>query len=77
MVSERYRVFGGPPGLSADVVSFWADVCEQVSANEDFRKEMNELGQPPVYRGPDEAKASIASMQERMQAIVDKNNLAE
>jgi len=77
VVSERYRVFGGPPGLSDDVVNFWADVCEQVTANEDFRKEMNEIGQPPAYRGPDEAKASIAAMQERMQTIVDKNNLAE
>jgi tripartite-type tricarboxylate transporter receptor subunit TctC len=77
VVSERYRVFGGPPGLSQEIVDYWADVCEQVSANEDFRNEMNELGQPPVYRGPAEAKASIDAMQERMQAIVDKNNLAE
>jgi tripartite-type tricarboxylate transporter receptor subunit TctC len=77
VVSERYRVLGGPPGLSADLVDYWADVCKQVTSNEDFRSEMNELGQPPAYRGPDEAKESIGAMQERMQAIVDANNLAE
>jgi tripartite-type tricarboxylate transporter receptor subunit TctC len=77
VVSERYRVLGGPPGLSADLVDYWADVCQQVTSNEDFRSEMNELGQPPAYRGPDEAKESIGAMQERMQAIVDANNLAE
>ncbi len=77
VVSERYRVLGGPPGLSDEIVSYWADVCQQVTGNEDFRAEMNELGQPPAYRGPDEAKASIAAMQERMQALVDKYDLAE
>jgi tripartite-type tricarboxylate transporter receptor subunit TctC len=77
VVSERYRVLGGPPGLSGDVVSYWADVCQQVTSNEDFRSEMNELGQPPAYRGPDEAKASIDAMQERMQALVDTYDLAE
>jgi tripartite-type tricarboxylate transporter receptor subunit TctC len=77
VVSERYRVLGGPPGLSDDVVSYWADICQQVTSNEDFRKEMNKIGQPPAYRGPDEAKASITAMQERMQALVDKYDLAE
>jgi tripartite-type tricarboxylate transporter receptor subunit TctC len=70
-------VFGGPPGLSQEIVDYWADVCEQVTSNENFRNEMNELGQPPAFRGPDEAKASIEAMQERMQAIVDANDLAE
>jgi tripartite-type tricarboxylate transporter receptor subunit TctC len=77
VVSERYRVLGGPPGLPEEIVSYWADVCEQVTANEDFRAEMNELGQPPAYRGPDETEAAIGEMQERMQSLVDTYDLAE
>ena len=77
VVSERYRVFGGPPGLSEEIVDYWADVCQQVTSNEDFQAAMNELGQPPAYRGPEEAKASIDAMQERMQSLVDTYDLAE
>jgi tripartite-type tricarboxylate transporter receptor subunit TctC len=77
VVSERYRVLGGPPGLPEDIVNYWADVCEEVTSNEDFRSEMNELGQPPAYRGPAEAKASIDAMQQDMQALVDTYDLAE
>jgi tripartite-type tricarboxylate transporter receptor subunit TctC len=77
VVSERFRVLGGPPGLSQEIVDYWADVCQQVTSNEDFRAEMNELGQPPAYRGPAEAKASIDAMQEDMQALVDTYDLAE
>jgi tripartite-type tricarboxylate transporter receptor subunit TctC len=77
VVSERYRVLGGPPGLPQEIVDYWADVCEQVTSNEDFRSEMNELGQPPAYRGPTEAKASIDAMQADMQALVDTYDLAE
>ncbi len=77
VVSERYRVLGGPPGLPQEIVDYWADVCEQVTSNEDFRSEMNELGQPPAYRGPAEGKASIDAMQEEVQALVDTYDLAE
>ena len=77
VVSERYRVLGGPPDLSDEIVSYWADVCQQVTSNEDFRAEMNELGQPPAYRGPDETEAAIGEMQERMQSLVDTYDLAE
>jgi tripartite-type tricarboxylate transporter receptor subunit TctC len=77
VVSERFRVLGGPPGLPQEIVDYWADVCQQVTSNEDFRAEMNELGQPPAYRGPAEAKASIDAMQQDMQALVDTYDLAE
>jgi tripartite-type tricarboxylate transporter receptor subunit TctC len=77
VVSERYRVLGGPPELPQEVVSYWADVCQQVTGNEDFRTEMNDLGQPPTYRGPDETQAAIDDMQARMQALVDTYDLAE
>jgi tripartite-type tricarboxylate transporter receptor subunit TctC len=77
VVSERYRVLGGPPGLPQEIVDYWADVCQQVTSNDDFRAEMNDLGQPPAYRGPAEAKASIDAMQQDMQALVDTYGLAE
>src|SRR5918996_5358980 len=77
VVSERFRVLGGPPGLPEEIVGYWADVCEQVTSDDDFRSEMNELGQPPAYRGPAEAKASIDAMQQDMQALVDTYDLAE
>jgi tripartite-type tricarboxylate transporter receptor subunit TctC len=77
VVSERFRVLGGPPGLPEEIVDYWADVCQQVTSDENFRSEMNELGQPPVYRGPAEAKASIDAMQSDMQALVDTYDLAE
>lgn len=77
VVSERYRVLGGPPGLSEEIVSYWADVCQQVTSNEDFQTEMNKIGQPPAYRGPAETKAAIDAMQNDMQALVDKYDLAE
>jgi tripartite-type tricarboxylate transporter receptor subunit TctC len=77
VVSERYRVLGGPPGLPQEIVDYWADVCQQVTSDESFRTEMNDLGQPPAYRGPAEAKASIDAMQGDMQALVDAYDLAE
>jgi tripartite-type tricarboxylate transporter receptor subunit TctC len=77
VISERFRVLGGPPGLPEEIVDYWADACQQVTSDENFRSEMNELGQPPVYRGPAEAKASIDAMQSDMQALVDTYDLAE
>lgn len=77
VVSERYRVLGGPPDLPQEIVDYWADVCEQVTSSEDFRAEMNEIGQPPAYRGPDETQAAIDAMQQNMQALVDAYDLAE
>lgn len=77
IVSERFRAMAGPPGLPQDIVDYWAGVCEQVVANPDFRADMQKIGQPPAFRGPKEAQASIDGMRERMQALVDKYDLAE
>lgn len=77
VVSERYRVLGGPPDLSEEIVSYWADVCQQVTSDEGFRTDMNALGQPPAYRGPDETQAAIGDMQVRMQSLVDTYDLAQ
>ncbi len=77
VVSERLRVLAGPPDLPEDVVAYWADVCEQVTADPQFQAEMDTLGQPAAYYGPQEAEEMIARMTQDMQDIVDAYNLAE
>lgn len=77
VVSERYRALAGPPGLPQEIVAYWAGICEQVTQNEEFRKEMAGLGQPPAYRGPEKAAELIGAMTKEMQALVDANNLKE
>lgn len=77
VVSERYRLLAGPPGLPQDIVDYWAGVCEKVTKNPEFRTEMEKLGQPPAFRGPAQTKASIDEMQKDMQALITKYNLAK
>jgi putative tricarboxylic transport membrane protein len=77
VVSERLRVLSGPPGLPEHVVSYWADVCEQVTSNPEFQAEMDTIGQPAAYHGPQEAEAMIGRMVSDIQAIVDMHGLAE
>lgn len=77
VVSERFRALAGPKGLSKDVVDYWGNVCKKVTKDEGFRAAMKKIGQPPVYRGPDDAKASIDGMAHRMQALVEKYDLAK
>lgn len=77
VVSERFRAFAGPKGLSKKVVDYWGDVCEKVVKNSDFRAAMKKIGQPAQYRGPAEAQASINGMAKRMKALVEKYDLAK
>jgi putative tricarboxylic transport membrane protein len=77
VVSERYRVLAGPPGLPDHVVSYWADVCEQVTSDPEFQAEMDTVGQPAAFAGPEDANEMISRMVSDMQAIVDHYNLAE
>lgn len=77
VVSERYRAFAGPKGISKKVVDYWGGVCEKVSKDDGFRAAMKKIGQPPAYRGPAEAQASIEGMAKRMKALVDKYGLAK
>ena len=77
VVSERYRVFGGPQGLPQDIVDYWAKVAKQVTSTDGFKQDMEQQGQPPAYLGPDEAKQRIDRMTKDIQAIVDKYNLAK
>jgi tripartite-type tricarboxylate transporter receptor subunit TctC len=75
VVSERFRALAGPPGLPADIVRYWGSVCEQVVKGEQFGKDMLKIGQPPAYRGPVDAQASIDAMTANMKRLVEKNNL--
>lgn len=77
VVSERYRLLAGPAGLPKEVVDYWANVCEKVTQNPEFRSEMEKLGQPPAFRGPEQTKASVEEMQNNMQTLITKYNLAK
>jgi putative tricarboxylic transport membrane protein len=78
VVSERYRVLGGPPGLPADIVNYWAQVTERLAADPAFRAEMDQQGQPATYLGPQEARARILDRLARdIESIVDTYNLRQ
>jgi len=77
VISKRLRVVSGPPGLPENVVAYWADICKQVTDNPEFQAEMDTLGQPVSYAGPEEAAAMVTRMTADMQAIVDTYKLAE
>jgi tripartite-type tricarboxylate transporter receptor subunit TctC len=77
VVSERFRSLAGPPNLPAEIVKYWADVCQKVVADPAFQSESNKIGQPPEYRGPAEAQAAITAMTKDIQEVVQRNNLAQ
>lgn len=77
VVSERYRAIAGPKDLPADIVSYWAEVCKKVTDDAKFREEMNAVGQPVVYHGPEAANAAIGELGQQMQALVEKYDLAK
>jgi len=77
VVSERFRALAGPPKLPAKIVSFWSDVCRKVTQDKAFQEEMNKVGQPPAYRGPEQMKSSVEAMRKEMQALVDKYKLVK
>lgn len=77
VVSERYRAVGGPPGLPSEIAGYWGKVCKQVVDNPAFREEMDKIGQPPAYRGPEEARKSVDQMTRDMQKLVEKYDLAK
>jgi len=77
VVSERYRAFAGPPGLPKNIVDFWAKIGEQVSQNPQFEKDMKKIGQPPAFRGPEQATKLINQMIGRVEKLVKDFNLAK
>jgi tripartite-type tricarboxylate transporter receptor subunit TctC len=77
VISERYRAIAGPPGVPGEIVNYWGQVCKQVVDRPEFRAEMDKVGQPAAYRGPDEAQKAIAQMTRDMKTIVDTYKLAK
>jgi tripartite-type tricarboxylate transporter receptor subunit TctC len=77
VTSERFRSIAGPPGLAPELVKYWANICQKVTADPNFQKEMETLGAPPSHRGVEETQRSIAQMTSDMQEVVKANNLVE
>jgi tripartite-type tricarboxylate transporter receptor subunit TctC len=77
VVSERYRVLSGPPGMSAELISYWSDICKKVTDNPKFREEMDKLGQPVVYKDVAETKRLVGNLTKDLQDLVAKYKLAE
>jgi putative tricarboxylic transport membrane protein len=77
VVSDRYRVLAGPPGLPENIVKFWDGVCHKVSEIPEFQKAMKKIGQPPAYVDTAKADAAIKDMTGHMQELVDKYHLAK
>jgi tripartite-type tricarboxylate transporter receptor subunit TctC len=77
VVSERFRALAGPPRLPKDIVSYWAGICEKVTKDANFQSDMNKIGQPPAFRDPAKTAIALDGMRKRMQALVDKYDLAK
>jgi len=77
VLSERYRVIAGPPGLPEDIVDYWGDVCEQVTQNEVFLADMAKVGAPVVYKGPEETAEAIGDMSAAMERLAEQYNLGK
>jgi len=77
VVSERYRVLAGPPGLPKDIVNYWSGVCEKVTKVPEFQAAMHKIGQPPAFRDPAATTTALNEMRGFMQELVDKYHLAK
>ena len=76
VVSARLRALALPAGTPDEIVEYWGDVCEQVTSNPEFRNEMQNIGQPVVYFGPEKAEELIGDFVREMQTLVDTYKLA-
>jgi tripartite-type tricarboxylate transporter receptor subunit TctC len=77
VISERYRVIAGPPGLSDEVITYWADVCDQVTHNETFLADMEKVGAPVAFKGPEDTAKAIGEMTVAMERLVEQYNLGK
>jgi hypothetical protein len=77
VISERYRLIAGPPGLPEDVVGYWADVCEQVTQDEAFVAEMANVGAPVEYKGPQDTTEAIGEMVGAMERLAEQYDLRQ
>lgn len=77
IISERFRVVAGPVGLEQSVVDYWADVCERVTQNAEFVAEMENVGAPVEFRGPEETSSAINDMVAAMERLADQYNIGQ
>ena len=77
VISERYRVIAGPPGLPQEVIDYWADVCQQVTEEPDFVADMENIGAPVAYKGPEETTQSLGEMTAAMERLADQYDLRQ
>jgi tripartite-type tricarboxylate transporter receptor subunit TctC len=77
VISERYRVLGGPAALPKEVVDYWANICKQVTDNPAFKDEMLKLGQPVAYRDAADSERELDKMTSDLNAVIVKYKLAE
>ena len=79
VVQERYRAIAGPPDMDEGAVQYWADICEQVSADEDFRQAAEDTGNPapPSFIGPDEATELVMDMVADVEQVVEEFDIED
>lgn len=74
IVQERYRALAGPPEIDEAAVQYWADICQQVVENEDFRQAMRDTGNPPPgsFIGPEESTERVMNMVSDIETVVEE-----
>jgi tripartite-type tricarboxylate transporter receptor subunit TctC len=77
VISERYRALGGPPDLPEEIVSYWADVCEQVTSNPEFVEEMTNVGTPVEFKGSQETQEAMDQMVSAMERLIQAYDLGQ
>jgi putative tricarboxylic transport membrane protein len=67
-IDVEYRMFRGiamPAGVPSEVVAYWSGVLEKVTQSERWRRDyIEKLALTPHFRGPAEALAFMASMEQ-------------
>lgn len=77
VISERYRAIAGPPGLPANVVKYWEDVCKKVTAIPEFKADMDKAGQPVNFKDAAGFKVAIEKMIADTRTLAQKYKLIE
>ena len=77
VVAERFRGIVGPKDLPAEIVAYWADVCEKVTSDPEFQAAMLNIGQPSAFKGPDDMTAMIDTSTAEIKQLIEKHNLAQ
>lgn len=75
LVSMRLRAPAAPPGTPEEVMTYWEDICEQVTKDEEFVEESGEIGQPVVFYTGEETKKLVEEMTANVEAVVEEQGL--